>query len=64
MKLEVGVIRIGVHNLVHLVHQPLITQGREHLGNLSAVDGFHDPLLEINGKALIQPKVIPGGVGY
>ena len=58
-----GVVRVEVADGIDFIDQPLIAQGGEHFTHVSAVDGLHDALLEVHGEALIEPEVVPGGIG-
>jgi len=64
VELQMGVVRIEVTDGVNFIDQPLVAQGGEHFTHVPAVDGLHDPLLEVDREALIEPEVIPCGVGH
>ena len=59
-----GVVRIEVADGVDFIDQSLVAQRGEHLTHVPAVDGLHDALLEVDGEALIEPEVIPRGIGH
>ena len=46
-----------------LVLQPVPAQNLFLHRPVMAVDRLHDPVLEIGGETLVQPEVVPGGVG-
>ncbi len=54
----------GRIELFELFVQAHPVQRRLHLGALGRVQGLDDTAFEIGGEALVQPQVLPGGVGH
>ena len=59
---QLGFVRGGLHEIIEGVLQFPTANLCQHFGIITAVNFFHDALLEIHGKALIQPEVAPGFV--
>uniref|UniRef100_A0A0N4YZX7 PE-PGRS family protein n=1 Tax=Parastrongyloides trichosuri TaxID=131310 RepID=A0A0N4YZX7_PARTI len=58
---QLGVVRIGDG---HFRRQLAPAQNLLLQRAVTAVEGFHDPVLEIDRGAFVQPDVLPAGVGH